>query len=319
MMTGGEGGNEGGLVGTWTSIDLLIGMPYITSFTILIILYQVGNMMSNIACPSLKSFIHLSSAMETKTSVSAGPLFLSFSLRTTNDHFLGYEEALWMKAAERIKAEKGVVIAEEMAPLLPNVPDLVTPHEQSLSVDESFMLPLLLRFNGSPQLTESGHIYYRFDEMESSSELSAPSKATTWSVAMEKRQPFSKASSGQLVFAFFLGVMNFVGIARLQEFATARSMVRLHSPLLRLVPALRLYSISYLAIPLLRALYVAFVNKQISARNHRRQQWLDMIANPPAVLASKLQEKRGIMSAEHRRDSREIVYNTAGSFPEDRS
>lgn len=66
-----------------------------------------------------------------------------------------------------IRYNNGVVTAEQLAPYLRTPPPPLPPLSQPAH-DESFVLPLLLRFNGQPRVTTNGHIYYTFPVCASS-------------------------------------------------------------------------------------------------------------------------------------------------------
>lgn len=86
-----------------------------------------------------------------------------------------YNDALIIQAAQYIRANKGLVIAEELAPFVPSPPALPNSKadegnigsagqaEGGVRVDESFLLSLVLQLNGSPVVTHNGHILYYFE------------------------------------------------------------------------------------------------------------------------------------------------------------
>ena len=68
--------------------------------------------------------------------------------------------------ATLIRQLDGIVIAEQLAALAVNPPAL--PHAvRTLSddavVDEGYVLPMAVRFGGSPTVTEEGNIVYQFE------------------------------------------------------------------------------------------------------------------------------------------------------------
>ena len=86
-----------------------------------------------------------------------------------------YEARLYSAAAAHIRFQGGVVTAEELYPYLlepPVCPDLEgDPRNRTGSdsdprksaTDESAVLPLLLKFGGTPRVTKNGHIVYVFE------------------------------------------------------------------------------------------------------------------------------------------------------------
>ena len=90
--------------------------------------------------------------------------------------FPDYDAQASQRVAQRIRSSGGVVVAEELAPLLVRPPTeprniAVTtaasvpaaPAVTETVVDESFMLPVAIQFNGAPQVTPAGNIVYVFE------------------------------------------------------------------------------------------------------------------------------------------------------------
>ena len=83
-----------------------------------------------------------------------------------------YDQQLSQEAAKEIRKQGGVVTAEQLAPFLRDPPepkpvlaraDTDTGIDASVVVDESYVLPLVLRFNGEPKVTANGTIIYKFE------------------------------------------------------------------------------------------------------------------------------------------------------------
>lgn len=75
--------------------------------------------------------------------------------------------------AQIIRENGGAVVAEQLAPFLdPPEPkadaESYTVKVGEAVVDESFMLPVLTRLNGRPEVTEEGQIVYVFPELMTS-------------------------------------------------------------------------------------------------------------------------------------------------------
>lgn len=57
------------------------------------------------------------------------------------------------------------------APCLPDAPMLAT---RAPAVDESYMLPVLARFNGSPEVDDAGNIRYTFPDLQQTAQVGWP-------------------------------------------------------------------------------------------------------------------------------------------------
>ncbi|KAF5821462.1 hypothetical protein HanRHA438_Chr01g0014711 [Helianthus annuus] len=71
----------------------------------------------------------------------------------------GIEEQRWKMIGQYIGSNDGVVTAEELAPYL----DVDTAVKTD---DDSYILPVLLRFDGQPQVDKEGNILYRFPSLQ---------------------------------------------------------------------------------------------------------------------------------------------------------
>ncbi len=118
-----------------------------------------------------------------------------------------------------IQKNKGTLTAEQLAPFL---------DRDELSVgtdDESFVLPALVRFEGTPIVDpQSNEIVYKFETMESTAGgfgrieavlSSAEMRGYSTGAAEEEQIAFSLATSSQRTMACALGVFNFVGVVAL--------------------------------------------------------------------------------------------------------
>eukprot|EP01039_Chlorochromonas_danica_P000375 gene375-407_t len=223
------------------------------------------------------------------------------------DRNRGYEEKLWIGAAEAIRRNGGVVVAEQLAALLPTPPPMRSALDEAerVNVDESWLLPLVLKYNGNPVVSPRGHIVYRFDELMISPNL-PPTKAVKRnkkildedkdSVPMEQLQTFSSASGNQLLAAGMLGVANFWGVMTLGRMLSILPRGAISAGLLgvarKFYPALWLYAIAYLAFPAGRWIYQeTVVNKKIQTRNMLRQIWKRKLEKPDPILSEKLADR----------------------------
>ncbi|XP_073357466.1 uncharacterized protein At5g03900, chloroplastic isoform X4 [Aegilops tauschii subsp. strangulata] len=133
----------------------------------------------------------------------------------------GLEERRWKMIGQYISSNGGVVTAEELAPYL----DVPAPAEQTNSKDdESFILPVLLRFQGHPLVDDQGNILYRFPSLQrTASSKGGGSReyvGTRWSTMSsgiekfmeEKPWEFSKANALERAMVAGLGGLNLFGV-----------------------------------------------------------------------------------------------------------
>lgn len=66
------------------------------------------------------------------------------------------ETLRWQAIANLIRANRGAVIAEQIAPYLDSI----------ASVEEEYMIPVLNRFNGFPQVSDRGNLIYQFPDLQ---------------------------------------------------------------------------------------------------------------------------------------------------------
>ncbi|KAJ7538169.1 hypothetical protein O6H91_11G036900 [Diphasiastrum complanatum] len=76
----------------------------------------------------------------------------------------GLADLRWKLIGDKIAAEGGIVSAEELAPLL-DPPTL----KESAKEDESYVLPVLVRFDGQPIVDDEGNILYSFPSLQRTS------------------------------------------------------------------------------------------------------------------------------------------------------
>jgi len=149
----------------------------------------------------------------------------------------GLPERRLAAAAASVRAQGGVVAAEELAPFLHDPPASALVAAGSTVVDERWVLPLVLALGGAPVVTPEGDLAYAFwDLMASAAGPSAgasrqrqgrfpatapsvgePSTASKLMVEVlhEAEAPFSSAPHGVLLAAAALGLANLAGVLAL--------------------------------------------------------------------------------------------------------
>ncbi|XP_022982906.1 uncharacterized protein At5g03900, chloroplastic-like [Cucurbita maxima] len=210
----------------------------------------------------------------------------------------GIEEERWKLIGQYITSNGGVVAAEELGPYLD-----VT---EGNTDDESYILPVLLRFDGQPEIDEEGNILYRFPSLQrtASSQRSGRKeyvgkKWAEWVGGIEKffeekKWVFSKTSNSERAMAIGLGGLNLFGViflgAMLKDVAVKPSgLINFVSDIF---PLLQVYAGSFFTIPLIRWFIIQKRNAEIGKRNQARQKRARALELPDVSLRRKLLSAR---------------------------
>lgn len=176
------------------------------------------------------------------------------------------ETRRWKAIGTVIRQHRGAVIAEQITPYLD---DLGSGYAREY---EEFMLPVLTRFNGRPEVSPEGGLVYHFPELQTT----ALEKRFTPVAAYLKEFPrrFSNASSGQILGAIALGAVNLVGalaLGNLLSGGIAAELGGLVAFVNSIYWMLLAYGTGFLVIPLIRYFWVHWRNQKIQSRNRDRQ------------------------------------------------
>lgn len=179
------------------------------------------------------------------------------------------EERRQKQIAAVIRNNQGAVVAEQIAPYLD---DIGTGYAQEY---EDYMLPVLTKFNGQPQVSPEGEIVYVFPELQTTASqrrgLSVPP------YLQELPQRFSEASSGQIILSAGLGVLNLAGavfLGSLLADGTAAAQLGGLVAFAQGVYWLLLgYGTAFLGVPLVRYFFLKWRNAKIALRNAKRQEY----------------------------------------------
>jgi hypothetical protein len=205
----------------------------------------------------------------------------------------------WQLIGQTLRHHQGAVIAEQVIPFLDSV-------DEAQTVDDA-MLPVLLRFNGQPEVSPEGEIVYHFPELQTS--VASNQTAPIVPFLKESLWGFSRASSGQVMAAIGLGSVNLIGALALGKLMSASSLGGFLGFVQALYPVLLAYGLSFLAIPLGRYFWNQWQNQRITARNQRREQLAQRLNHPTTLLTEKLGFARQFAHST-RVDDLELVYTT---------
>jgi hypothetical protein len=186
------------------------------------------------------------------------------------------DERQWQLVAQVIRKFHGVVTAEQIAPYTGADP-----------TNEDGILPVLVRFNGVPEVTDNGHILYTFPSLQvSASRLEI---ATTPAFLREFPRQFTNASSDELIPVYILAGVNFLGSWwLLSQSGRIPILIQLHA----LVVALVIYGTFFVGVPTVRFLCLQIINQRIEARNEKKKEAASIVNNPSKELQVKLIEAK---------------------------
>ncbi|KAK9803218.1 hypothetical protein WJX73_005024 [Symbiochloris irregularis] len=227
-----------------------------------------------------------------------------------------YQEERWQAVGNFIKSRGGVVTAEELAPYMDHKAEYSALNPENN--EESYMLPALIRFNGSPELDQQGNILYHFPSLQVSGNTPAP-RPLPPRAQLEHRWQLTQASPSQKAGVMALAAVNIVGVLILQTLLNSRSIALAIAKgtevgayavwISRFMPFLQIYAASFIVVPIIRQLLNASRNRRIDARNDSRTKAHALLKEPTRVISQKLQTARD--AAKHRRiTDKDVIYRS---------
>ncbi|NJO81164.1 MAG: hypothetical protein HC827_23485 [Cyanobacteria bacterium RM1_2_2] len=178
------------------------------------------------------------------------------------------EERRWQTIGTVIRNNDGAVAAEQIAPYLD---DLGRPAQQEY---EDYMLPVLSRFNGRPEVSPDGQLVYHFPELQVTARQTKSHPVTAYLKELPWR--FSQAGSGQIIAAVALGGVNLIGALVLGSLLADGSIAQELGGFVEFVAGIYWlllgYGTGFLGIPLARYFWVQGRNRKVDMRNQQRQE-----------------------------------------------
>ncbi len=217
------------------------------------------------------------------------------------------EERRNREISEIIRQNDGVVIAEQITPYLDEIAD-------ANANFEDYIIPVLARFNGLPQVTEIGTLAYTFPELQKvASSRSKSAKSRPDQYLQEQLWKFSKAGTGKITLAIGLGIFYFVAALVLGNLLGQLSGGELGG-ILGLISFsyvfLLGYSVLFLTIPLVRYFVLQGLNSKINVRNLQRSRRSQALSQPDAVINQKLELAREYAISEEVITADNLAYTT---------
>ncbi|MEO0375958.1 MAG: hypothetical protein AAF329_15300 [Cyanobacteria bacterium P01_A01_bin.17] len=200
------------------------------------------------------------------------------------------EDRRWQEIATVIRNNRGAVVAEQIAPYL----DLFEKPRD----DEYYMVPVLSRFNGQPEVSPNGEIIYRFPDLQSTATQSGQQSVAAF--LREFPWPFSQASSNQRAWAIGLGTFNFVGAVllwyMLGDGTIALQLGGLVAFAQSIIWVLLGYGVAFLGVPLVRYFWLQRQNAKLEARNDVRRDYAMALNEADTHLQQKIRYAQNFAS-----------------------
>lgn len=235
------------------------------------------------------------------------------------------EAKQWQFVGRVIERNNGVVIAEQIAPYMGNS-----------CKNEDWMLPVLVHFNGAPDVTETGNIIYVFPSFvketfstkqsqtitnDDASQLqnlyhshlrrqtvsAIHEKAHLPQYLRERNLVFSLAETHSTYLSTFMVAINLFGSI---WFYGASGSMRILSGLHGLAGFMLGFALLASTLPALRAVALPFINARIDRRNELRMKLANAVSKPSSDLKSKLTEAEVACEALASELHSELVYST---------
>jgi hypothetical protein len=220
----------------------------------------------------------------------------------------------WQQLGALIRQNRGAVIAEQIVPYLVSPPTRLSVE----GTDEKHVLPVLVQFNGVPQVSDAGDIIYQFPDLQTTAG-EAPRRQPQLRPALEEKLwLFSRASSTQVLWAIGLGLVNVVGALVLREVITNEQMLGFLGFIRSILWLLLTYGIGFLAIPAVRYWLLLDRNQKIAERNFQRQHLATELEHQLAaspVLARKLKFAQQFAQQNYL-DESDLAYTTETDLAE---
>ncbi len=208
------------------------------------------------------------------------------------------ERRRWSYIGNTIHRNQGAVIGEQIAPFLDN---LGVGYDREY---ETYMLPVLTKFNGIPEVSPTGQLVYHFPDLQTTLR-DAPNEFTRVPQTLRERKwKFSLATPTQTNGAISLCIANLVGITVLGIMLGGAGGGFVGTVL----TLLAIYGIGLGVIPVCRYLWVDRQNRQVQQRNHYRQQQVKLLQQDESIQA-KLDYAQQF-AKQHQITDRDIIYTT---------
>ena len=209
------------------------------------------------------------------------------------------EQRRWSYIGNLIHRQQGVAIGEQIAPYLD---DLGQGFDREY---ENYMLPVLMKFNGIPEVSPTGQLVYHFPDLQTTLKNTPEEFVRLPQCLRERKWKFSKANYTQIRWTIGLFIANIVGIEilaiMLGKYLTIESIGAA-------ILVLNIYGIGLVTIPSIRYFWVKYQDLQVRRRNRIRHQQVSLLKQSD-LLKEKLNYAKQF-AKQHKITDRDIIYTT---------
>jgi hypothetical protein len=212
--------------------------------------------------------------------------------------------------ASVIRQNQGVVIAEQVLPYLDVSESLSGSYSEGY---EDYIIPVLSKFNGLPQVTNIGTLAYTFPDLQRIAApfpLAPPDRSDRYLLAQPWQ--FSKAGRGKITLAIALGISYLTGALILGNLLgqLGANLGGFLGFVAGIYPVLFIYAALFLIIPTVRFIVIGNLNKRIENINGKRATRAAILANPTPELKQKLELAQDFAIAPEIITDQNLVYTT---------
>lgn len=194
------------------------------------------------------------------------------------------EERRWHQIATVIRNNQGAVVAEQIVPYL----DFF--QKSQIQEVEDAMLPVLLRFNGQPEVSPEGEIVYHFPELQTTAKERNSQPVPAY--FKERRWQFSQATTAQLILSGGLGGVNLIGaiiLGNLLQTGAATQVGGFVAFTASIYGILLAYGIGFVTVPLIRYIWIQIRNRKLESRNEQRRTRAQLLNASSPELVKKME------------------------------
>jgi hypothetical protein len=208
------------------------------------------------------------------------------------------DQRRWTYIGNLIHRQQGVAIGEQIAPYLDSL-------GQGFDREyENYMLPVLTKFNGIPEVSPTGQLVYHFPDLQATLKDDPKQFTRAPKYLRERKWKFSKATPDQTRWSIVLFAANLVGIGILATMLGGIS----SSFVSGAMTVLSIYGLGLVVIPACRYFWVKHRSGEVRNRNHLRQQQVSLLQQGDLVQEKLDYAKQ--FAKQYKITDRDIIYTT---------